>query len=93
MIYALCPKCKSTYDAGDSKSKAYLADLCFINVKPSRDSVKIWTITNSLSYQLHFGDFYSAWADGLDMPRWLFEAFDKGIIDRAVFFPGGAVSC
>lgn len=93
IIYALCPKCKTTYDTGDSETKDNLAERCFVNVKPSANSGRVWTITSSLSYQVHFGDFYSAWVNGIDIPRWLFEAFDRGNIDKALFLPGGMVSC
>lgn len=93
VVYALCPKCKAAHASGSTKKRTKIQNTCFCNVKLSGESPQVWTITNSLAYEAHGGDFYSAWVYGVSIPKALVKAIDQGFIQEAVFLPGGAVSC
>ena len=93
VVYALCPKCKTAHASGSSKTRTRIQNACFCNVKLSSESLKAWTITSSVAYEAHGGDFYSAWFYGISIPKPLLEAMDRGFINDVVFFPGSPVSC
>lgn len=93
VVYALCHDCKAAYESGSTETCTSIRNTCFCNVKLSGESPGGWKITNSLAYEAHGGDFYSAWVYGVSIPKIIFKAIDQGLIKEGIFFPGGYASC
>ncbi len=84
-VFALCPTCNDSFDAGNTKQKTEIIKASFNNVivQPNID----WTVTSSLALQAHAGNFFNAWCYGVDLPKVVFDAINDGLVDEIVFLP------
>ena len=87
VIYALCPNCTFDFELGTSDSCVELMKKCFANVRLSEDSAA-YTVTTTIALEANGGKFYPAWANGVDIPKPLFDAIDAGIVDDYTIFCG-----
>lgn len=83
--FALCPDCYQVFILADKKLKSEIVKTSFANVAKNQHAD--WTVTSSLALEAHFGDFFNAWWQGIDIPRSVFDAINNGLVDGIAFFP------
>ena len=83
--FALCPDCYDAFKHGNTNQQTDIIKTSFANVAKNQHAD--WTVTSSLALEAHFGDFFNAWWQGIDIPRSVFDAINNGLVDGIAFFP------
>lgn len=92
LVFALCPDCFSKFEKADIQQKIEIAKTSGINVFDGISDE--WTVTSSLAFDAHMGDFFNAWWNGFDLARPLFDEINDGSLQDFAFSPshvGGAL--
>jgi hypothetical protein len=85
LIFALCPSCYQSFKMGSNTVQIDIVKRSFINLvkTPPADL----TVTTSLVLDAYSGDFFDAWVYGLDLPQFVFEAINDGLVDAIALLP------
>ena len=82
LIFALCPECHDAFNQGNENRKISIRKTSYTNVDKNQHSD--WTVTSSLALNYHFGDFFNAWWQGIDIPRPIFNAINDGLVEEVL---------
>lgn len=83
LVFALCPDCFSKFEKADIHQKIAIAKNSGINVIECTSDE--WTVTSSLAFDAHMGDFFNAWLNGVDLAKPLFDEINDGSLQEFAF--------
>ena len=92
LVFALCPDCFSKFEKADIQQKIEIAKTSGINVIDGISDE--WTVTSSLAFDAHLGNFFNAWWDGVGLTKPIFDEINDGSLQDFAFSPshvGGAL--
>lgn len=92
LVFALCPDCFRKFEKSDIQKKIEIVKTSGINVVDSLSDE--WTVTSSLAFDAHMGNFFNAWWVGVSLAKPLFDQINDGSLQDFAFSPshvGGAL--
>jgi hypothetical protein len=86
LCFALCSDCYTDFERGDPTIKAKVIKSSVSNVLQNQKTD--WAVTSSLALVIHANSFFNAWWIGVDLPDFVIEAINDGLIVEFAIIPG-----